>query len=95
MPWQWDNTVKNYRNSDTGRFISRKKALEHVSNSIENSTDIAADLAEMVSSGQITAGTWELQMRESLKKEYIRQYMLAYIFLFVGYELITCVTMKA
>ena len=76
MGWKWNKTAGRYYDTDTGRFLSRARALEFVDESLaatEKATDL---LASYVSDGMLAVDDWQLLMRQEIKREYIREYML-------------------
>jgi len=76
MSWKWDKRIHNYRDSETGKILSRERALEFVDESLLESTNVSSDLAELVADGRLSATDWQRLMRSELKTEYIREYML-------------------
>ena len=76
MGWKWNEKAARYYDTDTGRFLSRSQALGYVEQSIaatESATDL---LASYVADDMLSPGDWRLLMREEIKREYIREYML-------------------
>ena len=55
MPIVWVESQARYRDTDTGRFVSRDKVLDYVRQSIESSGEVTKTLAERVSSGQLSS----------------------------------------
>jgi len=76
MPWGWDPTAKRYRDLDTGRFMLRSEVLAWVEESLDASTVATDQLAQFVIDGVISPADFGLLMRQELKEEYIRQYLL-------------------
>lgn len=76
MAWGWDEKVKRYRDLDTGRFMSRYEVLEWVQASLDASSVATDQLAQFVIDGVVSPTDFGLLMREELKQEYIRQYLL-------------------
>lgn len=74
--WTWDKTANRYRDSDTGRFLSRSSVLGFVDQSISASYNITDALAGYVANGQLTALDWAGVFKTEIKGEYIRQYLL-------------------
>ncbi len=78
MPaYRWDVGAKRYRDTDTGRFLSREKALEYVDGALQAGRTATGTLANMVAEGTISAADWRDKMRQEVKDEYIRQYTSA------------------
>lgn len=78
MAWTWDLNAKRYRDSETGQFLSRERALEFVQASLDASgsaTDTLASLAG-AETPMIAPADWRNAMRQEIKDEYIRQYLL-------------------
>ena len=76
MGWKWNEKAARYYDTDTGRFLSRSQALGYVEESIA-ATESAVDvLAGYVYDGMLSPGDWRLLMREEIKREYLREYML-------------------
>lgn len=78
MPaYRWDVGAKRYRDTDTGRFLSREKALEYVDGALQAGRTATGTLANLVAEGTISAADWRDKMRQEIKDEYIRQYLSA------------------
>jgi hypothetical protein len=76
MSWTWDKAIARYRDQETGRFLSSERVLEYVQESIGNGYPAMDQLAGYVANGTINADTWELALRDEIRQEYIRQYLL-------------------
>lgn len=76
MPWSWDDTQKIHINTDDGSRMTREKLLAFSQQSVEASTSQINTLASQISTGILTPAQWREAMREELKHEYIRQYLL-------------------
>ena len=77
MPdWRWDGVANRYRDLDTGRFLSREKALSWVDACTRASDSFGDTMASLVSGGRVNAVDWLAGMRQEIKEEYIRQYLL-------------------
>lgn len=76
MPWGWDPTAKRYRDLDTGRFMLRSEVLAWVEESLDASTVATDQLAQFVIDGVVSPADFGLLMRQELKEEYIRQFLL-------------------
>lgn len=75
MTWFWDKDTFDYTDDD-GAAMGREKILAFSRTSIQASTDKIDLLAMRVAEGLITPEAWHEAMREELKGEYIRQYLL-------------------
>lgn len=71
MPYTWDEARARYRDSKTGRFVKTDQVVALSSASIEETSTIAAKLAATK-----TGKAFEEILREEIKKETIRQYIL-------------------
>ena len=76
MPWRFDPTTGRYRDTDTGRFLSLEAVREFVDQSLAGSRDAVGDIAQLVADGRLSVGDWQNRMRQEIKEEYIRQYLL-------------------
>lgn len=77
MPYRWDVAAKRYRDTDTGRFLSRDSARTMVDDSLRAGRSATGTLAGLVADGTISAADWRDKMRQEIKEEYIRQYLSA------------------
>ena len=75
MPWQWDAKLGRYRDSK-GLFLANKKVLSMSRKSITTGSGATDVLAQLWGSGALNADDWYSLMREEIKGEYIRQYLL-------------------
>jgi len=89
MPWSWNESSHRYHDSATGRFMGRDEVLGYVQQSLDaartapaitladGSLSMGTDLlSNLVGNGMLSPRDWHAQMREEIKAEYIRQYML-------------------
>lgn len=77
MPaWVFDSSIHNYRDLDTGRILSNADALDFVRQSIDAGAKATDQLAALLDVGRLRADDWYTLMREEIKGEYIRQYLL-------------------
>lgn len=76
MSYVFDAASDRYRDTETGRYVNRSDALAYVERSFDASRDVVNNYAAAVTGGQISPADWRNQMREEIKGEYIRQYML-------------------
>lgn len=77
MAWKWNTTAARYYDTNTGKFLSRARALEFVDESLAATENATGLLSSFVSDGMISAGDWRMIMREEIKREYVRQACLA------------------
>lgn len=75
--WSWDTKAKRYRDLDTGRFVPRTEVLAYVQQSIDASGIAGDQLASFVAGGNVSPADFIALFREEIKREYIRQYLLA------------------
>lgn len=75
--YRWDVGAKRYRDTETGRFLSREAALGMADQSMQAGRSAVRTLAELVAGGQLSAEDWREKMRQEIKDEYIRQYLAA------------------
>lgn len=76
--WRWDDTATRYRDQVTGRFLSRQAVDGFITESISTASQYSEGLASILGDGQITSGGWYAGMRQEIKEEYIRQYLLGH-----------------
>lgn len=76
MGWGWDAKVGRYRDQDTGRFLPVEQVRKWANESIAASEDAAGQLAKMAVDGSLRASEINTTFRESIKGEYIRQYLV-------------------
>lgn len=72
----FDIRVHNYRDLTTGRLLSGETVRGYVSDSILGAEDAVQRLADMVGTGTLRVADWHEAMREEVRGEYIRQYLL-------------------
>lgn len=75
MTWFWSDAAYDYVDDGGGR-MGREKLLAFSSTSIQAAKDKTDLLAAQVAEGLISPDAWHEAMREELKGEYIRQYLL-------------------
>lgn len=71
----WDSNSARYRN-ERGRFVSATHVRDLSNTSIANAYPEINSLASRVYNENISVGSWQAAMREQIKREYIRQYVL-------------------
>lgn len=77
MTWKWDGSVERYRDTVTGRFLSRVDVNRIVNQNIDITFGNVERLAEALSRGDISVNTWQMSMRYQIKKAYSWQAQLA------------------
>ncbi|MEO8608901.1 MAG: hypothetical protein ABI690_13500 [Chloroflexota bacterium] len=73
MPYEFIPSVVRYRDTETGRFVPRATVVRYSELSIIAGSDAAADLAALVSSGQISPADWEQLLRQEIKATFIQE----------------------
>lgn len=76
MAWKWNQTAARYYNTETGRFLSRTKALGFVEESIAAAESVVDTLAGYVAEGFLAPTDFASLAWKEVKDEYIRQYLL-------------------
>lgn len=74
--YTFDPKSDRWRNDSTGKYVSRDRALAFVEQSIGAGKESVARLAQAQADGDLSARQWLTAMREEIKGETIRQYML-------------------
>lgn len=74
--WVWLPLAARYYDMDAKRFMSRDMALGYVEKSINATSNVTGNLAGLVANTQLSPNDWKQRMREEIKGEYLRQYML-------------------
>jgi len=74
--WAGDTTAQRYRDQETGRFLSWSTVRGYVDDSLAASGNAMDTLGAFVSAGQLAPADWNTLVREELKQEYVRQYLL-------------------
>lgn len=76
MPyWGFDPTSNRYRNRETGRYVSHNQVIDWAYAYADASGNAAAVLGSQVATGQLQVGDWQAAMRQTVKTQYINQYM--------------------
>lgn len=75
MPWEWQEGTQRYRDTGTGRFVAAAEIRDITSESIRIAGGGTDNLARMLADDQINGRDWETLMRQSIKREYIKQYL--------------------
>ncbi len=77
MPWYWNEASNRYHHRNgTEYFMSRQQVLDYVNQSISAAGNVTDQLASLVANGQLAPTDWNDLMRQEIKDEYIRQYLL-------------------
>jgi hypothetical protein len=74
--WIWEDDTHNYRNTETGQFVSQNDILRLSGERIDRTFPVSDQLVSMLVNGQLNVRDWELLMRQELKAAYIQQYLL-------------------
>jgi len=74
--WRWDEAAARYRDQVTGRFLSRNAVEGYVLDSLAAASKYSEGLASVLGDTKIMAGGWYSAMRQEIKEEYIRQYLV-------------------
>jgi len=74
--WIWLPDLQRYRDLTTGRFASEPEVMEWVATSIRGSSVVTDTLTQQLAQRQLRLGAWQRLMRQEIKDEYIRQYLL-------------------
>jgi len=74
--WIWLPELKRYRDLTTGRFVGELEVLEWVQGSIDSSAVVTDALTQQLGQRQLRLGAWQNLMRQEVKDEYLRQYIL-------------------
>jgi hypothetical protein len=78
MPdWRWSDAAHNYRNLDTGRWVSGAQVRSWSAAASKASGEAVTSMADMLADGRLNVRDWTLLMRDELKDVYIQQYVLA------------------
>jgi len=72
----WNEKLQRYQDKETGRIVSFETVYNYVDQSINGQDAVSDVLATLVSEGNLSPEDWERVMREEIKGEYLRQYML-------------------
>jgi hypothetical protein len=74
--WRWSAPTHNYRDLDTGRFVSGAQVHSWSAAASKASGDAVGTMADMLSEGKLSVRDWTLLMRDEIKDAYIQQYLL-------------------
>jgi len=73
--WLWDAKIFDYVDGD-GNVMGRNELTTRSRKMVTSATDALGDIGASVGSGSRTVSAARLALREELKNEYIRQYMM-------------------
>jgi hypothetical protein len=76
IPYVWDDVSKRYRDVATGRFVPQTQVMEWLRQSITSTQTVVDAFAGYVADGSLGAAEFGQIMREQIKAEYIRQYLV-------------------
>ena len=74
--WKWNSEARRYYNDETGQFMPRDTVLGYVQGSLDATASVTDTLATLAGEGRLSPADWRHLMREEIKREYIRQYVL-------------------
>jgi hypothetical protein len=75
MPdWAYSESVHNYRDTSTGRFLAATDRLAIRDDFLERRAGVIRDLADLVSNGDITVQRWEREMRSQIVRVFGAEY---------------------
>jgi hypothetical protein len=76
-PWTYDASVKLYRNTRTGRFLSVSQMLELRDEFSGAQLSYAEDMAAKLAAGEESIQSWLIDFRTQIKNVFIDEYILA------------------
>lgn len=75
MAWQWSAAARRFRDSETGRFISRAEMLRLRDEFTTGRAGHMRDLTANMASGDLSIQRWELEMRQAIKSTHLVEYL--------------------
>jgi hypothetical protein len=75
--WRWSAPTHNYRDLDTGRFVSGAQVHQWSAAASKASADAVGTMADLLAEGKLSVRDWTLLMRDEIKDIYVQQYVLA------------------
>jgi hypothetical protein len=72
--WRWNPAAHRYQAIASGRFLSAAGSDQLRDHFLNLQRDRLAELADRVSTGDLTLGAWERQMRSSIKQLWTTEY---------------------
>lgn len=76
MPWRWEQDTNRYRDTETGRFLSSLNIRDLAEERVRITGASTDGLASMLANDQLNVGDWEALMRQTIKDQYIQEYLL-------------------
>lgn len=73
--YKWDERIGRYRDSETGKLVSRGQVFGWVQSSLGASENMAETLANYVANGFVSVNDFYKLMQNEIKSEYIRQFL--------------------
>ena len=77
MAWKWDERLRRYRDTATGRILSFDQVGDLVDDWVDDSISIVAQLANLLATGKLSVQDWQSRMVTEIKNSYIEQAILA------------------
>jgi hypothetical protein len=74
--WVWLAAHNQYRDLETGRWLSFAQARQWSTEAAEVSGDAIAGLAELLNTDRLSVHDWTLLMRDEIKDTYVQEYLL-------------------
>lgn len=72
--WRWNPAAHRYQAVDSGRFLSAAGSDQLRDHFLNLQRDRLAELADRLSAGDLSLGSWERQMRSSIKQLWTTEY---------------------
>ena len=76
MPFKWEEKQARYRDTSTGKFVKAETVTKLSTASIQATGDVAGGLAEKYTNKELRGREFKTIMRDEIKREVIRQYVL-------------------
>lgn len=74
--WTFDSTIGRYRDRKTGRFLSKREALDLTQRSIVAASREVQQITDALVSGQLLLGDWQRRFAQIIKEVHLAQYIL-------------------
>ena len=74
--WSFDATIGRYRDKRTGRFLSKKEALDLTEASVGRAGQILDGLTESLTMGAMSLQDWQREVAKLLKTVHLAQFIL-------------------
>ena len=75
--WQWNQSTKRYRNTESGRIITENTLIGMRDDLVDNWRVRVQDLADDLVEGRLTVQEWTLRMRREVSNIFSDEYLLA------------------